>query len=287
MRSPVEQQRTTDVQAKQLRRLRCGRPSKWRYQVPAWVAERVSAQALQTFFVLLEYDYSAGIPPDRVDQRKLAHQRGVSVRTFQRHAEELEKAKIIRIDGQKKSWCRRYANRYILLEMDGTPCYLNRATNVVEKIKTVINTTTPAEGGRLASHQERPSDHPPAMRKLYEQIGDLYRRLQAATGGNSREETRQRLAAEARRGMYDPTTPPPAPPPAAELEEQAAYRRRCAERREAAQAAQAAAQAKRRQEREELERRRLESMNEPPTEEERARIYRLNLMLRGGGPRRH
>lgn len=250
-----------------------------------WARDLVSPSVYMTLLILAEL--CGDLYPPEIALRVIASRRDLEVRTIQNHLKALEKAKIIRIERRKISWCRNTPNRYILLDINGEPLYLIHARNCREKLNTESNTTTAPQERRVDSgNRTFQDDHPPAMRSLYELNGRLMR-----SRHHRAAETRQYFAWRANVGVYTPDqTAVNAPRSDQEHEKWAeTLRKRNQERQAAAEAQIAAANEQRKREQAERERRRQAEAAEPISAEEQATIDRLNRRLNASPatPRQH
>lgn len=254
--------------------LGCNRPTPRRswYKTPAYAIDLVSGPVLKTLLCIIELN--GDLPPAELPSRLLASRRGVDPKTIYNHCRALEKANVLRILRGKTSWCRNTPNRFIPLDVNGEPLYLNAARNCREKIKTELKTNTAKTD---PVNREREDDHPPAMRRLYELNGRLMR-----SRHERRDQTRQYFAYRANVGVYSPAAEeqPTAEQQLSDAAERAAYW----ERYRAKRAAEEAAAEQRRQEiaaAEERSRQEREARYAADPSAERAEAYLL--MLRNGG----
>jgi hypothetical protein len=243
-----------------------------------WARDLVSASQYVTLLHLAELN--GDLYPPEIAVKLIAHRRHLSERMIRYHLQALEKAKIIRIERCKISWCRNTPNRYILLDINGEPLHLIHARNCREKIKTELNTNTPPPERRIVPvSRTREGDHPPEMRERYEKVGRVMaeNRTLRAMVRSRQHSTPEYFAYRANVGVYDPhKNDVNAPQCDAEASEWAeAYQKRQRERQAQAQAQIAAANEQRQREQAERDRRRQAEAAEPISAELRAEIDRI------------
>jgi len=178
-------------------------------KAPRWVQGRLSPQALSTYLVFLHLIQGNS---KRIPIRLLASRRRVSQKTIYNHVIEMIDAKVMRVMRFKIERCRNTPNLYILLDMDGGDLNLASEKNCREKRVQNLKPST----SHAASARE--SNNSPAVRKLFEQNGRLWkllRKVRDAKRGKHQlhaAEDRCRRAMMANVGVYTgPKTPDPTP----------------------------------------------------------------------------
>ena len=162
-----------------------------------WVRERVRPQEFATYLVHVEL---GGGKPRRIPKRLLASRRGVTEKTIFNHNRALAKAGVLRFLIHKIGRRRNAPNTYILLDRDGRDLHLSREKIFHEKPVQISKPTTPPRAARV-------ENHPPAMRRLFEQNGRIWKLLRRVTDAKAhrlrRAEERTRRASEANLGRWN------------------------------------------------------------------------------------
>lgn len=166
-----------------------------------WVRDRLSPQAFKTYLVVVELTQGK---PKAISKRVLKCRRGVSDKTIYNHSREMIHAKVMRAKTRKISRCRNAPNTYVLLDIDGRDLHLSMEKNYREKLVQTQKLTTPPRSARVESS--------PAMRKLFEQNGRLWKLLRRVADTKAhrlrKAEERTRRASEAMVGVHAGTIEP-------------------------------------------------------------------------------
>jgi hypothetical protein len=159
-----------------------------------WVRDRLSSQAFKTYLVYVEVMGATSRARRMVPKRLLASRRGVSGRTIYNHNREMIRAGVLRLQIHKISHKRNAPNTYILLGIDGRDLDFSMEKNFHEKPLQNLKLTTPPRVARVENNF-------PAMRRLYEQNGRLWKLLRRVADAKAhrlhKAEERTRMAMEA------------------------------------------------------------------------------------------